>query len=596
MRYFLLPTRDLVFQPNITIPMYLENMTSVKAIDSACAEKPDEKLKQIILVPQKNWNYPTDPRDLYDTGTITNIMQILRMPDETVQVMMQTVAAASLSNVQTKGGMFVAEAAEIPQIDDSKSDIVLGVRDSIMDALGVMSKGGRRIDFQKMKQVANNYPMNAFVDAIIHALSIEPADAIDILRQSTYFGKLTKLLEKMQMQVKIAGIENAISNRVNKSFASSQREIILREKLVAIQKELGEIDEDETDSKSYRVRIEKSLMPDDVKKKAMDELKRLHTVSAHSSESAMMKTYLDELLSMPWGKSDAAPIDLDAAKAVLDADHYGMDNVKERILEHIAVMKKTGANKGTIICLVGAPGVGKTSLGRSIANALGRKYNRISLGGVSDEAHFRGHRRTYIGSQPGRIMDALKRAGADNPVIVLDEIDKMGHDYRGDPESALLEILDPEQNKTFRDHYLEVDFDLSKVMFIATANTLQMSPALLDRMEIIQMPNYTLDEKVEIARRHLLKQAASDTGWNIDMITMDDDTIKHLINNYTNESGVRNLRRELTAMLRRALYKTKCAQDSYAFTKDGVNELLHNIRPDIGRRIGFRTTGSSVRL
>jgi ATP-dependent Lon protease len=246
--------------------------------------------------------------------------------------------------------------------------------------------------------------------------------------------------------------------------------------------------------------------------------------------------------------------------------------------------------------LVGQPGVGKTSLGKSIANALGRKYQRISLGGVSDEAHFRGHRRTYIGSQPGRIMDALKRAGADNPVIVLDEIDKMGRDYHGDPESALLEILDPEQNKTFRDHYLEVDFDLSNVMFIATANSLKMSPALLDRMEIIEMPNYTLDEKVQIARRHLLKQAASDTGWNIDNLTIDDETIKHIINNYTNESGVRNLRRELTAMLRRALYKTKCEEETYNFTTDGVKELLNNIRPELSRKIGFRTTGEGIRL
>jgi ATP-dependent Lon protease len=319
-------------------------------------------------------------------------------------------------------------------------------------------------------------------------------------------------------------------------------------------------------------------------------------MSAYSSEAAMLRTYLEELLAMPWGDAGRTEIDLGAAKAILDADHYGMEHVKERILEHLAVMKKTGSSKGTILCLVGAPGVGKTSLGKSVAGALGRKYQRISLGGVSDEAHFRGHRRTYIGSQPGRIMDALKRAGTNNPVIVLDEIDKMGRDYRGDPEHALLEILDPEQNKTFRDHYLEVDFDLSNVMFIATANTLKMSPALLDRMEIIEMTNYSVEEKVEIAKRHLLGNAAADTGWDIKGIKIGDDAIKHIINNYTNESGVRNLRRELTALLRRALYVTGCREDSYEFTTEKVGELLSNIRPEVGRKIGFRTATPAVRL
>lgn len=595
MRLFLLPTRDLVFQPDITVPMYLENMTSVKAVDSACAANPDDKMKRVVLVPQKNWNYPSSPRDLYDSGTIANVMQILRMPDETIQVMMQTVAPAKLADIRVQNGIFTADASQLEQVDDSKSEIVVGIRDSIMDALGVMAKGPRRIDLQKLRLVVNNYPMNALVDAIIRAVGIETADALEILAQKNYLGKLTTLLEKMQMQVKLAGIENDISNRVNSELAKGHREAFLRERMSAIQRELGETDDD-VDSKSVRDKIEKSKMPDNVKQKAMGELKRLRNMSSYSSEAAMLKTYLDELLAMPWGRSDMAEIDLDGAKQALDGDHYGMENVKERILEHLAVMKKTGASKGTIICLVGAPGVGKTSLGKSIAGALGRKYQRISLGGVSDEAHFRGHRRTYIGSQPGRIMDALKRAGADNPVIVLDEIDKMGRDYHGDPESALLEILDPEQNKTFRDHYLEVDFDLSNVMFVATANSLRMSPALLDRMEIIEMPNYSIDEKVQIARRHLLRQAAADTGWNVDNLTIDDDTIRHVINNYTNESGVRNLRRELTAMFRRALYKTKCEQDFYTFTTAGVKELLNNIRPDVGRKIGFRTTGNEVRL
>ena len=586
------------FQPEITLPMYLENMTSVRAIDSAAQKlhKDDEELKQIVLVPQKNWNYPNNKKDVYTTGTVANIMQILRMPDETVQVMMKTGEPVALSDIELKDGIFSAVATPIKQFDDTKDPIVLGLRDSIMDTLKTLAKGSRQIDIQKLRLVVDKYPMNAFIDAIIHAVDIETADALEILTRATFFEKLSLLLEKMKMQIQLADIENNISRKVCSNLASGQREIFLRERLNEIQKELGEGDDDNNAGKSLGKKIEMSKMPADVKEKAMGELKRLRGMSPYSSESAMVRTYLDELVSMPWEKSDKSEIDLDAAKSVLDGDHYGMENVKERVLEHLAVMKKTDTSKGTIICLVGQPGVGKTSLGRSIANALGRKYQRISLGGVSDEAHFRGHRRTYIGSQPGRIMDALKRAGANNPVIMLDEIDKMGKDWRGDPEAALLEILDPEQNKTFRDHYLELDFDLSNVMFIATANTLKLSPALLDRMEIIEMPNYSVDEKVEIAKRHLLKHAAADTGWNLDGITIADDTIRHIINNYTNESGVRNLRRELSAIMRRAMYKTRCEKDSFEFTTENVGEFLNNIRPEIGRKIGFRTTTGAVRL
>ncbi|MDR3208278.1 MAG: AAA family ATPase [Rickettsiales bacterium] len=594
MKLFLLPTREMVFQPDTTLPMYLENMISVRAVDAAITAS-DEKLKQIVLVAQKNWNYPTNARDLYSIGTLANVMQILRMPDDTIQVMMQTTRPVRLSDIQVKDGIFSAECAPIEQTDDGKDPIVLGMRDSIMSAMTAMAaRTPNQIDMKKIRLVADTYPLNAFIDAIIHAVGMETEDALEILSKRTYLEKLTFMLEKMKMKIQLSNIENDISKRVSYALANGQKEIFLRERLNEIQKALGEDDEDS--SKTLKQKIEKSNIPEDVKEKAFAELKRMKNMSAYSSEAAMLRTYLEELLSMPWGRADKTEIDLEAAKAILDTDHYGMENVKERILEHLAVMKRTGSSKGTILCLVGAPGVGKTSLGQSVANALMRKYQRISLGGVSDEAHFRGHRRTYIGSQPGRIMDALKRAGTNNPVIVLDEIDKMGRDYRGDPEHALLEILDPEQNKAFRDHYLEVDFDLSNVMFIATANTLKMSPALLDRMEIIEMPNYSVDEKVEIARRHLLKNAATDTGWDINGITIGDDTIKHIINNYTNESGVRNLRRELTALLRRALYTTKCQEDSYEFTTEKVRELLNNIRPDVGRKIGFRTATPAVRL
>jgi ATP-dependent Lon protease len=329
-------------------------------------------------------------------------------------------------------------------------------------------------------------------------------------------------------------------------------------------------------------------MPADARDKALSELKRLRNLQPMSSEASVIKTYLDELLSMPWSKSDKFEIDLTAARAELDRDHAGMNDVKERILEHLAVMKKTGNTHGTILCFVGAPGVGKTSLGKSVARALGRKYQRISLGGVSDEAHFRGHRKTYIGSQPGRIMDALKRAGANNPVIVLDEIDKLGRDYRGDPESALLEVLDPEQNRTFRDHYLEVDFDLSKVLFIATANSLNISPALRDRMEIIELPSYSEDEKLQIARGHLIRRAAADTGWRTDDIVISDAALRHLIQRYTAESGVRDLQRKLTAMLRKQLLKNDGADVATEFTDKDIDAMLSATKNfGFNRKIGF---------
>jgi ATP-dependent Lon protease len=320
------------------------------------------------------------------------------------------------------------------------------------------------------------------------------------------------ILEQIGLINEMSKIDDAITKRIHQQMEGGRREAVLHEKLRAIQKELGDDDDEADDAKSLKTRIKESNMPDDAKEKALSELRRMKSHNAMSTEGAVLKTYIEELLSMPWGKSDKTEIDLNSARMALDSGHSGMADVKERILEHIAVMKKTGRTSGTILCLVGAPGVGKTSLGKSIAAALGRKYQRISLGGVHDEAHFRGHRKTYIGSQPGRVMDALKRCGANNPVIVLDEIDKIGRDHRGDPESALLEILDPEQNKSFRDHYLEVDFDLGNVVFVATANSLNMSPALKDRMEIIEIPSYSEDEKVMIAREHLVGRAARDTG------------------------------------------------------------------------------------
>jgi ATP-dependent Lon protease len=388
--------------------------------------------------------------------------------------------------------------------------------------------------------------------------------------------------------VEMTKIDDSINKRVAQQMDKGRREVYLQEKMRALQKEMGDIDAEDMDAVATKKKILAAGLPKDAESKALSEWKRMNNLNAMSTEGAMLKTYLDELLAMPWHKADAAPIDLGNARAELDKEHSGMDAVKERILEHLAVMKKTGGARGTILCLVGAPGVGKTSLGQSVARALGRKYQRISLGGVSDEAHFRGHRKTYIGSQPGRIMDALKRAGANNPVIVLDEIDKLGRDYRGDPEAALLEILDPEQNKAFRDHYLEVDFDLSGVLFIATANSMNMSQALKDRMEIIEISGYSEDEKVEIARAHLLRRAADDTGWALENIMISDAALRHIIRNYTAESGVRELRRAIAAILRRALLDMNGADAMTEFSIEKIDAMLSKRKtPGVSHKIGF---------
>ena len=429
--------------------------------------------------------------------------------------------------------------------------------------------------------------MPAFIDSVVQMADIDTEIAVDVLKMKTWREKLMALLEQVLLSIETDKIENTINRRVQTQMENGQRQAILQEKMRAIQKEMGE-DDEEADTTSMRKKIEKSAMPADAKEKAMSELKRMRAMSPMSQEGGLLKTYLDELLAMPWDKTDNAPIDLQTARNVLDSEHSGMNAVKERILEHIAVMKKTGKNRGSILCFVGAPGVGKTSLCKSIANALSRKYCRISLGGITDESHFRGHRKTYIGAQCGRIMDALKRCKSNNPVIVLDEIDKMGRDWRGDPESALLEILDPEQNKSFRDHYLEVDFDLSNVLFIATSNSLNMSSALKDRMEIIEIPGYSEDEKVQIAREHLIKRAAEDTGWDVNNITLSEDAIRYIIRNYTSEQGVRELQREIASLLRRSLLEHNGEDVKTEFTINKIDELLSvHQNANMANKIGF---------
>ncbi|MFA7188305.1 MAG: AAA family ATPase [Alphaproteobacteria bacterium] len=581
MKEFILPLKDLVIQPGLTVPIYLDNQISVACMDAAVADN-----RRVILAPQHKWNYPTNPEELFNIGTLAEVIQILRLPDNSIHTIVQTKSAVSISDISVKDGLFSGIPTELPFTDDSDFEQTIALRDKVADQLSELALP-RKFRIDKLNTIIENYPMPAFIDAVVQMINTETDAAVKILSAHNYSDKLVLLLEQISMMSEIAKIDASISKRVQQQLEGGQRNHVLQEKLKAIQKELGE-DSEEMDIEKLKKRIEESAMPKEARDKALSEWRRMRSHNAMSTEGAILKTYLDELLSMPWDRSDSAPIDLTKSREALDSEHSGMQPIKERILEHIAVMRKTGNSSGSILCLVGAPGVGKTSLGRSVAKALGRKYQRISLGGVSDEAHFRGHRKTYIGSQPGRIMDALKRCASNNPVIVLDEIDKMGRDHRGDPESALLEILDPEQNKSFRDHYLEVDFDLGNVLFIATANSLNMSPALKDRMEIIEIPGYSEEEKIKIARDHLIKRAAKDAGWNIDNITIDDDALRHLIRNYTAEQGVREMQRTLTAILRRTLLLANGEDALTKFTIKKIDELMRERKSaGIRQKIGF---------
>ena len=581
MKEYILPVRDLVVHPDLTVPVYVDNQISI-----ACIESATKNHQRVVLCPQHNWAYPSNIDDLFNVGTIGEIAQVLHMPDGSIHMIVRTTNVVKLSDIVVNNGVFSGDITPIAIFDDSKMDQTLALRDKVLNALQSLSNQ-HKVKMDKINAIIRDYPMSAFVDSVIQMLHIDTEIAVNILKMQTWHEKMMALLEQLMLCIETEKIEANINRRVQNQMENGQRQAILQEKMRAIQKEMGE-DDEEFDTVSMRKRIIKSAMPDDAKEKALSEFKRMRTMSPMSQEGGLLKTYLEELLSMPWDKSDTMTIDLQKAREILNSEHSGMTPVKERILEHIAVMKKTGKNSGTILCFVGAPGVGKTSLCKSIANALNRKYNRISLGGVSDEAHFRGHRKTYIGAQCGRIMDALKRCKSNNPVIVLDEIDKMGRDWRGDPESALLEVLDPEQNKSFRDHYLEVDFDLSNVLFIATSNSLNMSSALKDRMEIIEIPGYSEEEKLQIAREHLIKRAANDTGWDVNNIIISDDAILHIIRNFTSEQGVRELQREIACMLRRSLLQNDGNDIKTEFTIDKIDELLSvHQNANMANKIGF---------
>lgn len=579
---YILPFRDSIIHPGATIPLYIENPDVIACVHSALAGT-----RNLVLVPQRNNNFPAYPDDLFDIGTLGEIVEEMNMPDGSIEIIMRTKSVVKVADISLKSGIFSANVTPVKITDDIESELTQAMQERLVHSMKRLSELTHKMKKDALNDIMQNCSLPGFVDAIVRIVNPDIDVKISVLRATSWQEKLEILLTNVTLLLESIKMDKTIDMRVQKRLEAGHREALLHEKMRVIRQELGENDED-TDLDIIKNRIEKSDMPNAVKEKAMSEWRRMRNMSPMSAEGGVLRTYLEELLTIPWGAFDKTDIDLARARNILDSQHSGMMPVKERILEHIAVMKKTGNNRGSILCLVGAPGVGKTSLGKSVADALGRKYMRISLGGVADEAHFRGHRKTYVGAQMGRVMDAIRRCKTSNPVIVLDEIDKMGSNWRCDSEAALLEILDPEQNRSFRDHYLEVDFDLSNVLFIATANSLNLSSALKDRMEIIEIPGYTMDEKINIARDHLITRAALDTGWDKNNITMSDDAIRHIIQNYTTEQGVRQLQREITAILRRTLLENDGVDAKTEFTSEKIDSLLSLYKnAGFSKRIGF---------
>jgi len=504
--------------------------------------------KTVILASHKPVGKKTD--EVMQYGTLARVLSVIKSSNGSVQVNIQTTTPVKMTDIRTEDdGELSAEATEIAQ-DVTINPQVEALRSRAGEQIKILSRA-RRYNYELIRTVLSHNSLPLFLDATISAFGMGSELAQRVLIAENYEEKLKIIIARLDAELQNLDLDNTIKSRINQQMSKAHREVYLNEKMKAIQRELGE--REDCDANSLKQKIAAAKLPKDVNEKALSELKKLRNLQPMSSEASVIKNWLDEILALPWNKRSDAKIDLNEAEKIMNEDHEGLEKIKERILEHLAVMKQTGKSGGAILCFVGPPGVGKTSLGKSIARATGRQYARMSLGGVADEAHFRGHRKTYIGSQPGRIIDMLKRAKVKNPLVVLDEIDKLGRDYRGDPEAALLEILDPEQNKTFRDHYLESDFDLSEVMFVATANSYKMSQALIDRMEIIDLSGYVEDEKIRIAQSHLIKNAAENMGINPSEISISIETLRHMVRYYTMEAGVRELYRLIEKLLRKSL-------------------------------------------
>jgi len=543
-----LPLRDIVVFPHMIVPLFVGREKSVRALEDVMQED-----KQILLVTQKDAGQDDPaPEDLYTVGTIGTILQLLKLPDGTVKVLVEGGERASVVNFTDKEEFFQAFAEVLPEEDADEAETEALSR-SVVTQFEQYIKLNRKVPPEVLVSINQIEEPSKLADTVSSHLSLKIPEKQELLEADTVQKRLEKIYSFMEGEIGVLQVEKRIRSRVKRQMEKTQREYYLNEQLKAIQKELGETEDGRDELQELEEKIKKTKLHKEARDKANQELKKLRNMSPMSAEATVVRNYLDWILSIPWKKRSRVKKDIVEAHAILDADHYGLDKVKERITEYLAVQQRMQKIKGPILCLVGPPGVGKTSLGKSVARATGRKFVRMSLGGVRDEAEIRGHRRTYIGSMPGKVIQGMKKAGTSNPLFLFDEIDKLGADYRGDPSSALLEVLDPEQNNTFQDHYLEVDYDLSDVMFVCTANSMRMPQPLLDRMEIIRIPGYTEDEKVEIAKRHLIAKQISENGLRKNEWSISDTGLRDLIRYYTREAGVRNLEREIANLARKAV-------------------------------------------
>ncbi|MGA8322286.1 MAG: endopeptidase La [Xanthobacteraceae bacterium] len=545
--YPVLPLRDIVVFPHMIVPLFVGREKSIKALEEVMRSD-----TFILLATQKNASDDEPATDaIFSIGTLASVLQLLKLPDGTVKVLVEGAARAEVKKYTDREDYFEAEAVVIADASGDQVEAEALARSVVNEFEGYV-KLNKKVSPEVVGVVQQIEDYAKLADTVASHLAVKIPDKQTILEIPTVTERLEKVLGLMESEISVLQVEKRIRTRVKRQMEKTQREYYLNEQMKAIQKELG--DEDGKDELAeLEEKIKRTKLSKEAREKAQHELKKLRQMSPMSAEATVVRNYLDWLLSIPWGKKSKIKKDLPLAQQILDADHYGLEKVKERIVEYLAVQQRANKLTGPILCLVGPPGVGKTSLGKSIAKATGREFVRVSLGGVRDEAEIRGHRRTYIGSMPGKIIQSMRKAKSSNPLFLLDEIDKMGADFRGDPSSALLEVLDPEQNHAFNDHYLEVDYDLSHVMFITTANTLNIPPPLMDRMEIIRIAGYTEDEKVEIARKHLIPHAVVKHGLEPKEWSIDDGALLTLIRRYTREAGVRNLERELSTLIRKAV-------------------------------------------
>ncbi|QND52673.1 endopeptidase La [Phyllobacterium sp. 628] len=570
--YAVLPLRDIVVFPHMIVPLFVGREKSIRALEEVMGVD-----KQILLATQKNAADDDPQADaIYNIGTIANVLQLLKLPDGTVKVLVEGIARAEITSFSEREDYHEANAVTLKEPAEDPVEIEALARSVVSDFENYV-KLNKKISPEVVGAAGQIEDYSKLADTVASHLAIKIPEKQDMLSILSVRARLEKAMSFMESEISVLQVEKRIRSRVKRQMEKTQREYYLNEQMKAIQKELGDGEDGRDEAAELEERIKKTKFSKEAREKANQELKKLRQMSPMSAEATVVRNYLDWLLTIPWNKKSKVKNDLNLADEVLDAEHYGLDKVKDRIVEYLAVQARSTKIKGPILCLVGPPGVGKTSLARSIAKATGREYIRMSLGGVRDEAEIRGHRRTYIGSMPGKVIQSMKKAKKSNPLFLLDEIDKMGQDFRGDPSSALLEVLDPEQNSTFMDHYLEVEYDLSNVMFVTTANTLNIPGPLMDRMEIIRIAGYTEDEKVEIAKRHLLPKAIRDHALQPKEFSVSEGAIRAIVRDYTREAGVRSLERELMKLARKAvteILKSKSKIKTVKVTEANINDYL----------------------